>query len=179
MRVGLIILIVIVGLLVILEVGLRLILGLGNPLIYIRDQQIGYLLAPNQRTRKLGNLIEINSEFDSADDSSEQLCLNQKQELTLIDSLEPDRVIHLLLEAAPHLERNLPPDRYGFVVDKIRLASSFGITSTVDFSLYCMVALLCGTSFEQGNYWSEALDQIRSQHANLAQIVANYPGVEI
>ncbi len=60
MRVGLIILVVIVGCLVILEVGLRLILGLGNPLIYLPDQQIGYLLAPNQRTRKLGNLIEIN-----------------------------------------------------------------------------------------------------------------------
>jgi hypothetical protein len=59
-RVGLIILVVIVGFLVILEVGLRLILDLGNPLIYISDQQIGYLLAPNQRTRKLGNLIEIN-----------------------------------------------------------------------------------------------------------------------
>ena len=60
MRVGLIILIVIVGLLGISEVGLRLLLGLGNPLIYLPDQQIGYLLAPNQRTRKFGNLIEIN-----------------------------------------------------------------------------------------------------------------------
>jgi lysophospholipase L1-like esterase len=48
-----------VGLLGVLEVGLRL-LGFGNPPIYIADEQIGYLLAPNQRTRRLGNRIAIN-----------------------------------------------------------------------------------------------------------------------
>ncbi len=48
-----------VGLAVILEIGLRTI-GFGNPLIYIADEQIGYLLAPNQRTRRFGNLIKIN-----------------------------------------------------------------------------------------------------------------------
>lgn len=51
---------VVVGLLVLLEVGLRSLFGFGNPLIYIGDEQIGYLLAPNQRTRRFGNLIEIN-----------------------------------------------------------------------------------------------------------------------
>ncbi|QYO64944.1 hypothetical protein [Leptolyngbya sp. 7M] len=42
-----------------LELGLRL-FGFGNPLIYIADPQIGYLLAPNQRTRRLGKHIAIN-----------------------------------------------------------------------------------------------------------------------
>lgn len=46
--------------LLILEVGLRVLFGFGNPLIYIGDNQIGYLLAPNQRTRRFGNRIEIN-----------------------------------------------------------------------------------------------------------------------
>lgn len=50
---------VVAGLLLILEVGLRL-LGFGNPLIYIADPEIGYLLAPNQRTKRFGNRIEIN-----------------------------------------------------------------------------------------------------------------------
>lgn len=54
------ILAVIVGLLVLLEVGLRSLFGFGNPLIYVADEQIGYLLAPNQRTRRFGNQIEIN-----------------------------------------------------------------------------------------------------------------------
>jgi lysophospholipase L1-like esterase len=44
----------------VLEVGLRSLFGFGNPLIYIADEQIGYLLAPNQRTRRYGNRIEIN-----------------------------------------------------------------------------------------------------------------------
>lgn len=47
------------GLLLILELGLRG-FGFGNPLIYLADQEIGYLLAPYQRTRRLGNRIEIN-----------------------------------------------------------------------------------------------------------------------
>jgi lysophospholipase L1-like esterase len=51
---------VVAGLLVVLEVGLRSLFGFGNPLIYISDEQIGYLLAPNQRTRRFGNRIEIN-----------------------------------------------------------------------------------------------------------------------
>lgn len=47
-------------LLVLLEMLLRLLLGFGNPLIYIADAECGYLLAPNQRVRRLGNWIEIN-----------------------------------------------------------------------------------------------------------------------
>ncbi len=61
MKVALIaILAVVIGLLLAIEVGLRSLFGFGNPLIYIGDQQIGYLLAPNQRTRRFGNRIEIN-----------------------------------------------------------------------------------------------------------------------
>ncbi|MTJ54193.1 SGNH/GDSL hydrolase family protein [Anabaena sp. UHCC 0253] len=55
-----IILAVVVGLLVAMELGLRSLFGFGNPLIYIKDEQIGYLLAPNQRTKRFGNRIEIN-----------------------------------------------------------------------------------------------------------------------
>jgi hypothetical protein len=55
-----IILTVIAALFVMIEVGLRSLFGFGNPLIYIGDEQIGYLLAPNQRTRRFGNRIEIN-----------------------------------------------------------------------------------------------------------------------
>jgi hypothetical protein len=43
-----------------LEAGLRLLFGFGNPLLYLGDPQIGYLLAPNQKTRRFGNRIEIN-----------------------------------------------------------------------------------------------------------------------
>ncbi|TAF58548.1 MAG: SGNH/GDSL hydrolase family protein [Oscillatoriales cyanobacterium] len=43
-----------------IEVLLRVLLGFGNPLIYIADAECGYLLAPNQRVRRLANRIEIN-----------------------------------------------------------------------------------------------------------------------
>lgn len=55
-----VILAVTAGLLVVLEVLLRVLLGFGNPLIYIPDAECGYLLAPNQKVRRLGNRIEIN-----------------------------------------------------------------------------------------------------------------------
>jgi len=51
---------IICGLLLVLELGLRFFFGFGNPLIYIKDPEIGYLLAPNQKTRRMGNRIEIN-----------------------------------------------------------------------------------------------------------------------
>ncbi|MCF4966221.1 SGNH/GDSL hydrolase family protein [Nostoc sp. CMAA1605] len=60
MKLFLLILGVVVVALVLLEIGLRSLFGFGNPLTYIADDQIGYLLAPNQRTRRFGNFIEIN-----------------------------------------------------------------------------------------------------------------------
>lgn len=45
---------------VLLEVLLRLSFGFGNPLLYLADPQIGYLLAPNQNVRRVGNRIVIN-----------------------------------------------------------------------------------------------------------------------
>lgn len=54
---------ILVGLLialVLLEIGLRFGFGFGNPLLYVADAQIGYLLAPNQQTRRFGNFIAIN-----------------------------------------------------------------------------------------------------------------------
>lgn len=61
---GLIMLAVMVAVLVVvvsgMEVGLRSLFGFGKPLLYIADPQIGYLLAPNQQTRRFGNQIWIN-----------------------------------------------------------------------------------------------------------------------
>ena len=51
----------IIGLLVATEIGLRLLFGFGNPLTYVGDDKIGYLLTPSQRTRRFGNRIEINN----------------------------------------------------------------------------------------------------------------------
>jgi GDSL-like Lipase/Acylhydrolase family len=48
------------GLLLLLEIGLRMSIGLGNPLLYIKDKEIGYLLAPSQKVRRMGNRININ-----------------------------------------------------------------------------------------------------------------------
>jgi lysophospholipase L1-like esterase len=44
------------------EVGLRWVLGLGRPVLYQGDPTIGYLLRPNQRTRRRGNRIVINAQ---------------------------------------------------------------------------------------------------------------------
>ncbi|MGQ4647147.1 GDSL-type esterase/lipase family protein [Lyngbya aestuarii] len=59
MKLLLVILAVLVGCLVALEVCFRF-LGFGKLLIYLADQEIGYLLAPNQCANRLGNRIFIN-----------------------------------------------------------------------------------------------------------------------
>jgi lysophospholipase L1-like esterase len=56
---GLIFILLIV-ILVLSEIFLRLYFGFGNPLLYIADDQIGYLLVPNQQTHRFGNFIYIN-----------------------------------------------------------------------------------------------------------------------
>ena len=50
----------IVGIAVISEIGLRAIMGLGTPPLYIADRDIGYLLAPNQKLRRQGSRYETN-----------------------------------------------------------------------------------------------------------------------
>ena len=59
-KIALFILVSLVAAIAVLELGLRLLLGFGNPPIYLADEEIGYLLAPNQRSRRFGNLIQIN-----------------------------------------------------------------------------------------------------------------------
>jgi hypothetical protein len=54
-RLSLIILGVLFALALFLEAILRIVFGFGNPLIYEADAEIGYLLAPNQQTRRFSN----------------------------------------------------------------------------------------------------------------------------
>jgi lysophospholipase L1-like esterase len=60
MKLFLIILASVTGIVILVEGGLRLLWGLGNPPLYIPDKEIGYLLKPNQRLRRMGNRIVIN-----------------------------------------------------------------------------------------------------------------------
>jgi hypothetical protein len=60
MKILIFILAVVMVLLFVLELGLRLAFGFGNPLLYQADQEIGYLLLPNQQVRRMGNRIIIN-----------------------------------------------------------------------------------------------------------------------
>lgn len=50
----------ILGVLLLVEGSLRVLLGLGHRPLYIADEEIGYLLAPNQKMRRLGRQIIIN-----------------------------------------------------------------------------------------------------------------------
>lgn len=42
------------------ELALRFFFGFGRPPLYVADPQIGYRLAPSQRTKRFGNVLEIN-----------------------------------------------------------------------------------------------------------------------
>ncbi|MBE9124880.1 SGNH/GDSL hydrolase family protein [Coleofasciculus sp. LEGE 07081] len=81
------ILAVLVGLLAIVEVSLRLVFGFGNPPIYIADEKIGYLLAPNQRTKRMGNRIAINEYSMRSDAISPERTPSTLRVLLLGDSI--------------------------------------------------------------------------------------------
>lgn len=66
-KIALIVIGITIGAIALLEGGLRL-FGFGNPLIYKADQEIGYLLAPNQQVRRMGNRIKINQYSMRGDD---------------------------------------------------------------------------------------------------------------
>ncbi len=75
------------GLALILEFGLRRLFGFGNPLLYIADEKIGYLLAPNQNVRRFGNQIEINQYSMRSPDISPQRSPTTLRLLLLGDSI--------------------------------------------------------------------------------------------
>jgi hypothetical protein len=52
--------IAVLSLLALMEISLRLFWGFGNPPLYVADEEIGYLLAPNQNLRRFGNRFQIN-----------------------------------------------------------------------------------------------------------------------
>lgn len=60
MKLGLIIAIIPIVLIIIAEVLLRVTFGFGNPVLYLKDEQIGYLVAPNQKTYRNRKLIQVN-----------------------------------------------------------------------------------------------------------------------
>jgi hypothetical protein len=77
----------IVGLLIAVEIGLRVFLGLGDRAIYIPDKEIGYLLAPNQKVRRFGNRILINQYSMRCDPFSEKRPASTLRILVIGDSI--------------------------------------------------------------------------------------------
>lgn len=87
MKILLVILASMAGLTVLVEIVLRLTMGLGNPALYIADPDIGYLLAPKQKLRRSGNLIEINQYSMRHQDITLEKAANTKRIFLLGDSV--------------------------------------------------------------------------------------------
>ncbi len=105
MKLLLILLLTSIILITLAEIILRVTLGLGHPLLYIRDPAIGYLIAPNQKTYRHGNLIQIN-QYSMRSKSIERHRANHDLRILLIgDSIanggwwtEQNHTISALLE---------------------------------------------------------------------------------
>ena len=70
-----------------LELLLRLIWGVGKRPLYIADKEIGYLLAPNQQVRRVGNLMMINQYSQRTEPITQELPKNTLRILLLGDSI--------------------------------------------------------------------------------------------
>lgn len=105
---------VLLAALVLAEVALRVGFGFGNPPLYVGDDRIGYLLAPNQKVRRFGNLIEINEYSMRAGAIDPQPNPNTLRLLLLGDSLAngnwwTDQQDILSYRIAHYLQPVLPP----------------------------------------------------------------------
>ncbi|HUV63446.1 MAG TPA: SGNH/GDSL hydrolase family protein [Sedimentisphaerales bacterium] len=69
------------------ELGLRLILGLGNPPLLVGDDQIGYMFAANQDLHRFGHRVKINRYHQRSDDISEQPGAGVRRMLCVGDSV--------------------------------------------------------------------------------------------
>lgn len=59
---------ILIGLLLSAEIGLRAIVGLGNPPLFQSDPEVGYLMVANQEVYRLGTRIKINAFHQRSDD---------------------------------------------------------------------------------------------------------------
>lgn len=71
----------------IIEGSLRLFFGLGKRPLYIADNEIGYLLAPNQNVRRLGNLTRINQYSMRSEDIEKSPCNDTMRLFFIGDSI--------------------------------------------------------------------------------------------
>lgn len=98
-----------------IEVALRLGFGFGNPPLYLADEGMGYVLAPNQRLRRFGNRIQIN-EYAMRSAAISPLPAPETLRLLLLgDSLAngswwTDQADILSARIAHHLQAALPKD---------------------------------------------------------------------
>lgn len=126
----LILIAVLAALLGLVEVWLRLGYGFGNPPLYVADDHIGYLLAPNQRLRRFGNLIAINDHSMRADAISPVPNANTLRIFLLGDSLAnggwwTDQSDILSVQIAQRV-RNVLPASYRYVEPINASANSWG-----------------------------------------------------
>jgi hypothetical protein len=114
-----------------LEIFLRVRFGFGHPLLYVADQTIGYRLAPNQRTRRFGNRIEINQYSMRSPECSTERSDDTLRILLVGDSIVnggwwTDQDYTIAARMATHLRSNLPISGYGQVEVLNASANSWG-----------------------------------------------------
>ena len=87
MKTALITIVSLIAIFLMLESALRLFFGLGNPPLYLPDETIGYLLAPNQKIRRRGNRIKINQYSMRSEDITAQKPPKTSRIMLLGDSI--------------------------------------------------------------------------------------------
>lgn len=116
--------------LALVEAALRVKYGFGSPPLYVRDEHIGYMLAPNQRLKRFGNLIAINEHGMRADTISPRPGDSTLRIFLLGDSLAngnwwTDQSDILSMQIAQALRPTLPQP-YRFIEPLNASANSWG-----------------------------------------------------
>ena len=120
-----------------------------------------------------GQLQDVASKFERADNFVAPLELSTVQEAGLIDASEPDQVAQLLQSGAPNDYQTLRQgQRHDFILRHMAAARSVGIQATHELSLYCVLALFYGEEFATQKSWQAALQDVREKKMSLSEAAA-------
>jgi len=88
--------------------------------------------------------------------------LKREQEAALLAAAEPDTVIAIIREQAPaELNAIARHQRHDLIAAQIEQARVWGLSSSQEFALYCLVALRRGPLFAWQPAWQRQLSRVR------------------
>lgn len=125
-----------------------------------------------QRNGELGCISSPSNSPQAGAGADYSMALSPQEQADLLDAAEPDVVLGLLQQQDGDALQSVEPiQRHGWCAGLISEASDWGVQSTQERALYCMMALQHGRRFSAEPMWRAGLEVVRAGKATLLDVV--------